>query len=176
MLQGRRLVRVYPLPGADDEELSIGIRVLSGEEIDEAHTEAAQYTYALAKRLKLDAQQLQWIDGDPHQAEVHRQLIYRACLNSEVGDDGKREPFFPSVAAVRQLDDTFAQMLYQLYLGHQTWVNPYLSASPEQVGEIIDKLKKTPQSQVMLGQYDVPTLLTLAATMASQLASAPPSK
>jgi hypothetical protein len=178
MLRGRREVRVYPLPGADDEaEFAVGIRVLTGEEIDDARTEATQYTQALAKRRKLDVQQLQWIDGDPHEAEVHRQIIYRACIDPDsVSSDAEPKPFFPGVQAVRQIDDTFAQMLYQLYLSHQQWVNPYLGASQSEVTEIIEALKKTPERRAMLGLYDVPTLLTLAASMAAQLADSPTGK
>lgn len=176
MLQGRRAVRAYPLPGAgEDSELQIGVRVLTGEEIDDARTEASQYTQSLAKRRKLDAAELQWIDGDPHQSEVQRQLVYRACVEPELREGkAEHEHFFPSVTAIRQLDDSFAQMLYQLYLGHQQWVNPYLGA--ENISEILEALKKTPQKRAMLGLYDVNTLLTLAATMASQLASSPSSK
>lgn len=178
MLQGRRAVRAYPLPGAsDDLELKIGVRVLTGEEIDDAKTEATQYTQALAKRRKIDAHELQWIDGDPHQAEVRRQLVQRACVEPELRE-GKTEhqPFFPSVAALRQTDDAFVQMLFELYLGHQQWVNPYFGANDEQVAEIIEALKKTPERRALLGLYDVPTLLSLAATMAGLLASSPTSK
>jgi hypothetical protein len=178
MLRGRREVRVYPLPGApEDSGFTIGVRVLTGEEIDGARTEAAQYAQNLAKQRALDVHQLQWIDGDPHESEVQRQLVFRACVDAGTGEGkGELKPYFPSVTALRQCDDSFVQMLYQLYLGHQQYVNPYFGLDDEQVKEIVDALKKTPQRRALLGLYDVPTLLSLATFMAAQLATAPTGK
>jgi len=177
LLKGRRAVRVYPLPSAaEDSELTIGVRALTGEEIDEARTEAVQYTEALAKRRKIDPRELQWVDGDPHQAEVQRQIVYRACVEPELREGEKEyRPFFPSVAALRQSDDTFVQMLWHLYHGHQRFANPYAGVD-EDVAGIIDALKKTPERKAVLALYDAPTLLTLVATLVDQLASSPTGK
>jgi hypothetical protein len=177
IIDSRRQPRIYPLPGADDDSgLSIAVRLLSSEEIDDARVEAVQYTQNLARRKQVDPHELQWIDGDPHQAEVQRQQLYRALFSPDVEPGQARKPYFPSVAAIRQRDDGWVQMLYQLYLSHQRWCNPYFDLNQEQIKEAIDALKKTPDRRALLGLYDAHTLLTLADSMASQLATAPTGK
>lgn len=173
MLRGRREVRVLPMPGAEDDSgLTIGVRVLTEEEIDAARAEAVQYVNALAKRYKLEGRDMLTVDGELLDREIERQLVYRAFVDPDQGD-GKQHPvFFKSPLAVRQLDSVMHRTLFHVYLDHQNYVSPLRGLSDADAEGLADALGKGQNGKVALALLDAPTLRNLARTLAVQLQSA----
>ncbi len=172
MLRGRRDVRMVPLPGFgdDDELMMVGIRVLIEEEIDAARAEATQYARSLAAKYRLDAREMLSIDAENLDREVQRQLVYRAFVNPEAG--GEPKPFFDGIGRVRQLDSVMLQTLFNMYLDHQNYVNPLRGLEQDDVSALVEALKKTPETEALLGLYDARSLRSLALTLAAELRTA----
>ncbi len=172
MLRGRREVRMVPLPGfGDDAELvMVGIRVLTDEEIDAARAEATQYVRNLAAKYRLDVREMLSVDAENLDREVNRQLVYRAFVNP--GGEGEPKLFFDGIGRVRQLDSVMQQTLFYMYLSHQDYVNPLRGLQEDDVAALVEGLKKTPETEALLGQYDARSLLRLALTLAAELRTA----
>lgn len=171
MLRGRREVRMVPLPGFGDGELiMVGIRVLTEEEVDAARAEATQYAKNLAAKYRIDAREMLSIDAEVLDREVQRQLVYRAFVNAEKGDGDNR--FFGAPQAVRQLDTVMQQTLFNMYLDHQNYVSPLRDLEDDEVAGIVAALKKTPETEALLGLYDARSLRSLSLTLAAELRTA----
>jgi hypothetical protein len=171
MLRGRREVRMVPLPGfGDGELLMVGIRVLLEDEIDAARANATQYAKAIAAQYRLDVREMLSIDAEVLDREVQRQLVYRAFLNAD--GDGEPKPFFDGIGRVRQLDTVMLQTLFNLYLDHQNYVSPLRGLDEDDVAGLVAALKKTPETEALLGLYDARTLRSLSLTLASELRTA----
>ena len=180
MLRGRRDIRTLELPGIElndqgkpidgGDAVEVGVRILIEEEIDEARLEAVQYINARAKKLALDPHALLLIDGDLLDREITRQLIFRAFVETTEDTETKsRKPFFPSPTAVRQLDSVLVVTLFEVYLDQQNFVNPLRAIDDAEVGELVDALGKERGVDVILSQYDAPSLRSLLHFLASEL-------
>jgi hypothetical protein len=172
MLRGRRQVRELPMPGMDEgEALTIGVRVLLEEEIDTARAEAIQYVNAVAKRHRLDSREMLSIDGELLDREIERQLVFRAFVDPDKGDEDYK-PFFKAPQAVRQLDSVLQRTLFHIYLDHQNFVSPLRGLDDHEAQELAEALGKGQSGTAMLGLCDAVTLRSLVHTLASQLQSA----
>lgn len=157
ILQGRRNVRVYPLPFARDVE--VGVRVLADHEFDSARVEAQGY----AKKIRADLE----IDPDFLEREARRQIIWRAFVDPA---DHTR-PFFPSDKDVRELDSEILRALFELYYEHQAWCSPLRHLSQDQAKELADALGKAPEPRALLVDFDSDSLRSLCISLASALRS-----
>jgi hypothetical protein len=172
MLRGRREVRVLPLPGMpEDSDVTVGVRVLTEEEIDAARAEAVQYINTLAKRYRLDGRDMLTVDGELLDREIERQLVFRAFVDPDKGE-GDYEPFFKTPQGVRQLDTVLQRTLFHMYLDHQNFVSPLRGLADPEAEGLAEALGKGQSGRVALGLLDAPTLRTLVHTMAAQLHSA----
>ena len=173
MLRGRREVRMVPLPGFGygEELLMVGIRVLTEEEVDAARAEATQYARNLASKYRIDAREMLSIDAEVLDREVQRQLVYRAFVDPDKGE-GDYKPFFKAPQAVRQLDSVMQQTLFNMYLDHQNYVNPLRGLEEDDVTALVEALKKTPETEALLGLYDARSLRTLSLTLVAELRTA----
>ncbi len=171
MLRGRRSVRLVPFPGFGDQEeqLEIGVRILTEEEVDEARAEASQYVAGLAKRYGVDAREMLALDSETLDREVQRQIVTRAFLQPIADAEGVRKRFFPAAQGVRQLDTVLQDTLFHLYLDHQNHVNPMHGITEEDAAEIVEALGKEPEPPALLGLYDVRSLRSLVRILAVQL-------
>lgn len=175
MLRGRRQIRELPMPGMDEgDELMIGVRVLLEEEIDTARAEAIQYVNAVAKRHRLDSREMLSIDGELLDREIERQLVFRAFVNPDKGDEEEQDykPFFKAPQAVRQLDSVLQRTLFHIYLDHQNYVSPLRGLDDHEAQELAEALGKGQSGTAMLGLCDAATLRSLVHTLAVQLQSA----
>lgn len=189
VLKGRRAVAAVPVPGMwSDPSAMVGVRVLSGEEVDECKLDGNQYVMAKAKARGIDPVLLMQLDSELLDEEQRRAITFRAFVRvTEISgkweptrdDKGELVPFFGSPQAVRQLDTVLLSTLFQIYLEHQQTVNPLRSmgADSDELRELADALKKeqgtadhTLGSRI-LSQLDAPTLRVLALTMGAQRAS-----
>jgi hypothetical protein len=184
ILKGRRSVSVVPMPGVPDAESAmVGVRVLSGEDVDAAKLDASQYVVAMAKGRGIDPVLLLQLDAEIIDEETRRGILLRAFVKVEQAATGwapaldrQGEPvfYFDGPQAVRQLDTVLRSTLFQLYLDHQETVNPLRSmGDAASLKELADALKKEPSTAdhqlalQILNQLDAPSLRSLLRSMAS---------
>lgn len=178
ILKGRRAVRVVPFPGVTDGQpaVMVGIRVLTGEEVDEARLDAVQYVQGKASARNIDPLLMMQLDAEILDEDTKRALIYRAFVKPEP-DPKTRDhaQHFGFVQTVRKLDTVLVNQLHQMYLEHQERVNPLIGdMSDEAVEELADALGKPEEgaiATVILSQFDAPTLRRLLRTTALRLRS-----
>lgn len=163
MLKGRRAVKTYPFPGLEDVE--VGLRALTDNEIDDARMAAQRHV----KERKAD------LDVDPFlfDRECQRQVLWRAVVDPE-SDPDEPEPFFPSFRDVRQLDGPIVQALWDAYEEHQEYVSPIRTLDPTQLREFIDALGKDKAPDVLLTGFAHDTLRRCVLSMASKLRETSP--
>lgn len=159
-LSGRRVMRRYPMPGA--ESVEVGIRLLSDTDLDSARLEAAEF----CKKQKADLR----VDPEFFDRAIHRETISRAFVDPDSPD----EPFFGSQADVAELDNLTVRACYELYVAHHQAMDPYLFCSEEEVEKVVDALGKSESSAGLLSLYDAPTLRSFALSMASKLRAMQP--
>lgn len=174
MLLGRRAITTMPFPGAD--EVEIGIRILTDDETDGARMAASQRVIDAAKKRGLDPTQLLLIEPELLDREMQRQVIWRSTVNVETKDADKPAPFFPDPDDIRGLDTIMVETLFQAYVDHQQYISPLKSLDEKETEELVNALGKGPIGEVILSQYDAPTLRKLVRSLASLLVSAQPSK
>ncbi len=169
MLQGRRAVRLIPFPGGGDDSM-VGIRLLTGSELDAARGEATQYLDKRAKSLRLSIGEVMVIDPELFDLELERNLVMRAVVRSEAKADGTYEPFFPGPVAVREMPADVINQLYEAYQSLNELVEPD-AVSEEQLADIVDALKKTPDPEVLSLAYQRSMLRRLVLFMAPRCLS-----
>ncbi len=164
MLQGRRAVRRVPFPsGAVGDE--VGIRLLSGTEMDEARGEASQYLISRAKSLSLSIGEVMIIDPELFDLELERNIVLRAVVRAEANAEGVHERFFPGPVAVREMPADVINQLFETYRSLEEIVNPG-DITNEMLNDIVEGLKKTPDPEVLSLVYQRSMLRQLVLFMA----------
>lgn len=160
-LRGRQAVQRYPFPGKPD--LEVGLKLLSDAELDGVRLEAVE----LCKRAKAE------LLADPEFLDrmIHRETVSRAYVDIDQPD----EPFFSSQREVAELDNLTVRSLFELYKAHHEAMDPFLYASPEEVGSLVESLKKSSQPLAVLSLYDLSTLRHCVISMVSMQRVTPPS-
>jgi len=174
MLSGRRFVRVIPFPGSDD--ISVGLRVLTEREIDEARLDAISYVRGEADKRRIDPVQMLAIDSQLVDREAERAMLFRACIDPETASDADPKRFFDTQERLRQIDSVIVKSLFEAYLDHQDYVSPYRLLSDDEARELADAISKGQSATALLAQFDAPMLRRLLRSMAALLSSAPTSK
>lgn len=154
-LMGRRAIREYPFPGLDG--VTVGVRVLSDEEIDEARLLAAEVCKQKAVDVTLDPEFLERL--------IHRCIIAKAFFDVEKTMDR----FFSSQADVAKFDALVVRSLYELYASHVQDMDPLSFVPPEEVGALIAQLGKSETHAARLSLFDRRTLLSFVLSMAQLL-------
>lgn len=177
MLKGRRAVRVVPFPAMPGASVAnVGIRVLTGEEVDEARLDAVQYVQQRAQARGIDPLLMMQLDAEILDEDTKRALIYRAFVKPDPDPKTKEHAtHFDFLESVRKLDTVMVNQLHQMYLEQQERVNPLLGdLSDDAVRELADALGKPEEeltASLILSQYDAPTLRRLLRILASRLRS-----
>lgn len=181
MLRGRRSIRTLDLPWAPNEEeaevIEVGVRILLDDEIDDARLDAVQYVQGRAKARRLDLNAMLAVDPEIVDREITRQLIFRAFVQPKEDLEKKDHlPFFPAPQAVRQLDSVMVETLFETYIDQQNYVNPLRTIDEDEARELVDALGKEHGAEVILSQYDAPSLRSLLHTLAVLLRASRPGK
>jgi len=162
-LRGRQVMQRYPFPGQPGIE--VGVKLLTDAELDSVRLEAVE----LCKRAKAE------LVADPEFLDrmIHRETISRAFVDV----DAPAQPFFSSQKEVAELDSLTVRTLFELYKAHHEAMDPYTHCPPEEVGALVESLKKSAQPLAVLSLYDSSTLRHCVTSMASMLrgTSPPPS-
>lgn len=164
---GDRLVAPAAFPGR--ESVTVGVRGLSDNEVDEARVAAQGYIEGLCKRADMRFEVFVQVDPESYDREMQRQVIARAFVDIDAQD----RPFFDDAVQVRRLASTTIARLWEIYTGHQDAVNPRRMLSEAQVKELADALGKEPSGTVVLEDLERDTLCSLLRTMASMLQTSP---
>lgn len=159
-LAGRRVVRRYPMPGAEGVE--VGVRLLSDAELDSVRLEAAEFV----KKNKVETV----IDPEFFDRAIHRETISRAFVDPDQPDDA----FFGSQKDVAELDSLTVRSLYELYIAHHQAMDPYLFCPEEDVERLVEQLGKSESSAGLLSLYDAPTLRSFVLSLACKLRATQP--
>ena len=179
MLAGRRAVRAVPVPGFEakegEEVPTVGVRILTESELDEARIDAQLYIVQQAKKRQLEARDLLELDAELLDREIWRATILRAFIALDVEEQPGKEPprFFESYPRVRALDSVLLVAFWELYKQHQNYVNPYRSLSDDEAKELADALSKGQIDPVILALYDAASLRRLVRSLVSPLATSP---
>jgi len=173
ILQGRRVIGKAKFPG--DENLEIGIRVLSDRQVDLARFEAQIYLERQCKKVQLTLSEFVNVDPESLDRETQRQVL----LHGIVDVDSKAEapvPFFESIEQVRSLDSVLVQQLWESYVDWQDTVNPRLRLTEEEVAELAAALKEPPNAKQVLAHFERDTLASLVRFLAGQPPTSPTGK
>ena len=155
---------VFPFLG---EEVLVAVRLLSDHEIDRCRVDAAQWTEAKAKALKMSSRDLLAIDANILDRELQRRTIAKAFLDVDTLEQERPEPFFANTDEVARLDALTIDTLTEIYLDHQNAMNPLHGLDDEQAEEFFDALGKAfedplgPNLDRVLATLDAPTLRRL---------------
>ena len=169
ILQARRVLGRAPFPGQD--EVEVGVRLLTDREIDLARFEAQMYLEMQCKKVHLSLAEFVNVDPESLDREHQRQVIFRAFVDPETPAD-RPAKFFASIEQVRGLDSVVVQQLWELYVDWQDTVNPRLRLKEEEVEALSDALKKE-HGKILLAQYERNTLASLVRIMAARPPTAP---
>ena len=170
IIQGRRVIGRARLPGDPDTE--IGVQLLSERDIDMARFEAQMYLERHAKKVQLSLIEFVQIDPESLDREHQRQIIQRAFVDIDSDPalpPDKRPTFFHNIEQVRSLDSVLTQQLWEIYVEWQDTINPRLSLSEEEVGELVASLKEGPTASLILGHFERGTLQSLVRFLAARL-------
>lgn len=154
-LQGRRIVRRYPFPGA--EGIEVGVHLLTDAELDGARLQAAEFCKTSKANLVIDPEFLD--------RAIHREVISRAFVDPDAPD----EAFFAKQDDVAELDSLTVRSLYELYVAHHQAMDPYAYCPPEEVENLVKTLGESESSVGLLSLYDAPTLRSLLFSSVSML-------
>lgn len=173
ILKGRKAARVLPFPGEDSK--TIGVRLLTDEEIDHARLDALVYISRHMPAIpELSLERLLFADPELLDREVQRQVIHKAFVNPDQINDPAPDPFFLDPDDVRRLDSVMIETLHQVYLNHQEYANPLSDITEEQAEELVDALGKGPNAPDILSLLDARSLRILVRILGARLAKSPP--
>lgn len=153
-LMGRSAYKEYPFPGLPG--VTCFVRMLSDEVLDQTRLDAVNY----CKNRQADAL---W-DPEFVDRAIRRHVIQKAFV-----DPKDSKPFFNEHADVVKLDAHVIATLYELYLAHCRAADPLAHASAEEVGALIDALKKGEMNPAGLSLFEPSTLVRFAISMAYML-------
>lgn len=154
-LAGRKVVRVYPLPGV--EGVSVGVRMLSDLELDGVRLRAQDYVKARKCELV--------IDPEFFDRAIQREAIAQAFVDP----DKHEEPFFASPEEVAQLDAQAVRACWELFQRHQISMDPFAHCTREEVDELVELLGKSGDTEALSKLFEPSTLWSFVASMASVL-------
>lgn len=170
IIQGRRVIGRSAFPGSQDIE--VGVQLLSERQIDLARFEAQMYLERQAKKVQLSLLTFVQIDPESLDREHQRQVILNAFVdaNSDAALPPEKRPlFFDNIDQVRSLDSVLTQQLWEIYVDWQDVVNPRLTMTEEEVGELVASLKDEPMAKLILAPIERDTLQSLVRSLAAQL-------
>lgn len=156
-LNARHAFQSYPFPGLDG--VSVGVRLLHGSEVAKIRIDAVAHCKDHRVDLVMDPDFLDLV--------IMRLTILAAFYDIE----DKQAPFFTREQAFK-LDSALARTLYDLYLAHQSALDPLTHcATEEEVNAVIAGLGKSEIPLARLSLFDAPTRLNLLLSMAYLLRS-----
>jgi hypothetical protein len=169
VVRGARAPRTVAFPGR--EGVVVAVRLLTDQEIDDCRLRAFAALKKGAEKNGWDVATLTDVDPDLLARMQTREIIARAFIDSETTENEKPTPFFSSADEVgREVDAPTVELLFTLYLEHQSFVAPLKSASEEEVKALAEALGKAPPASV-LAAFDRSTLVRLCTSLASALRS-----
>lgn len=169
IVRGARKLRVVAFPGR--EGVDVAVRLLTDQAIDDCRLRAFTSLKKVADKNSWDVALLTDVDPDMLARIQTREIIAAAFFDSTTIDAEKPIPFFTSADEIaREVDAPTTEMLFQLYLEHQTFVAPLKSLGKEEVIAFAEELGKAPPSS-LLAAYDRNTLVRLCTSLASALRS-----
>jgi hypothetical protein len=158
-LAGRKAVKPYDLPGA--ENVRVGIRMLTDVEMDGCRLRAQDYV--LKKKCELV------VDPQFFDRAIHREVVAMAFVDI----DKPEEAFFGSPDEVAQNDAAVVEACWELYTNHQVAMDPYRHCSPEEVDELVELLGKAgseeAQGQLLSSLFEPNTRSSFVISMAKRL-------
>lgn len=161
-LVGRRAPRVVDFPGAP--HVKVAIRLLTEDETDHCKRRA----HAVCQESKA----FDVLDFYPR--VLDREIIASAYLDADTIGDEKPKHFFPDQKFVAELDVGVVTQLAALYTEHARDADPLLYLDADGVREAREALGKELCSRVRLSGFDHDTLVTLCASLASDLLGTSP--
>lgn len=170
IIHGRRAIGRSQFPGTSDVE--IGVQLLSERQIDLARFEAQMYLEAQAKKVQLPLLTFVQIDPESLDREHQRQVILGAFIDADSEPElppDKRPQFFRNIEQVRSLDSVLTQQLWEIYVDWQDVVNPRISMTEEEVGELVTSLKDTQTCKIILAPLERETLTGLVRSLVARL-------
>jgi hypothetical protein len=157
-LLGRRAISRIQFPGLPNVE--IGVRVLTGEEIDQCRLAAAGYM----KKRRADLA----LDPDFFDRALQAELVASAFLDVDSHPDSP-DVFFSSSDQVRKLDQAIQHTLFSAYLQHQDEISPLRRLNEDEIRELVNALGEGRSAEAILNACDAATLRVLLRSLASAL-------
>ena len=163
LLKARMQTRTVKLPGSD---LDVGVRLLTEREMDQTRFASFAYLAEEAKRMGVKPAELVEVDPDLLDREKSRQLIMRAFV---APGGGSSQPFFPSVAAIREtVDAVMVQNLMELYAEHQEVRAAVRKIDDAALESLLPGLASE-GSDVLLSYFDVDTVRRITRALAAKV-------
>jgi hypothetical protein len=145
----------YAYPGT---EIPIAVRLLPEREIDDAKLEAQRY---VTKR-KADLT----IDPEFFDREVQRQIVWKAVVHREAGEEGKHAPVFPGDNDIRAVDTVTLEGLWRLYMENQERCATLRRLTEAQIDALAKEVRARPGAATrQLSELEHATLVRLCVSL-----------
>jgi len=162
-IRGTQRFRVYPFP--DRADLKIAVRCLSEAEMDGIEIAALQELEQYGKARRWDVNVMADAAAELNQRLIQRRIVLESMYDPDTIASDKPIPFFTRIDEVGSLDTITAQKLMQLYVEHQSWINPLHGLDEAGAKELAAALGKELASPAacaeLLSGYDRSTLVRL---------------
>ena len=165
LLKNRKKIGRFLFPGTEGFE--VGVRLLTEKQVDVAYLKAQVHLSGLCKKAGLEFAELLLAQPELMDQESQRQLLLVALVTPE-SDPERPDPFFKKEDHIRELDNVMMRLLWSEYQG---WVDQNTlreQISEEQMREIVEALKKDPDSLAGLARWNADSLANLLRFMAAQ--------
>jgi hypothetical protein len=163
-LNGRKAVRVYAFPGA--EQLKVGVCGLSDSEADKCRARAIDYCTRGGGKLEIV------LSVGAFDRAYQREIVAAAYRDAAAHD----EWFFEDADAVAELDAHIVTALYELYMTHCSALDPYAFCSKEEVNELVQQLGKSESPEGMLKLFEPSTLRSFVHSLVSLIRETQPQR